>query len=225
MGELLLEVRCEEIPARMLASATTEAGTRLFEELLAKGLTPGEIETGFTPRRLVLVLKDVPDREPDREEEVTGPPVSVGFDEEGNPTAAALGFAKKCGVVAADLQVISTPKGDYLGTTVRTEGRPASVVIGELVPQILAGLNWAKSMRWGAGEGPWVRPVHGLLVLYEGEVVPCELFGVAAGGSTIGHPIHSPEPFPVSNSVDYYRQMSCRGIEVRFDQRLSLIHI
>ena len=68
MGELLLEVRCEEIPARMLTSATTEAGTRLFEELLAKGLTPGEIETGFTPRRLVLVLKDVPDREPDRED-------------------------------------------------------------------------------------------------------------------------------------------------------------
>ena len=219
MGELLLEVRCEEIPARMLLPATRELSTRLFEKLLAKGLTPAEVQTGFTPRRLVLVLKGVPSREPDREEEKIGPPASVGFDDQGRPTAAAVGFARKCGVDPEALVTVTTDKGDYLAVTLATAGRPADEVIGELVPQVLADISWAKSMRWGDGEGPWVRPVHGLVVLYEGKVVPCELFGVAAGDSTIGHPILSPKAFKVRNGLDYRRKMARRGIEVRFDQR------
>ena len=124
MGEFFLEVRCEEIPARMLQPAIREAGTRLFEELLAKGLTPQEVQTGFTPRRLVLTLKGVPEREPDREEESLGPPASVAFDENGQPTAAAKGFAKKCGVETGDLRVVTTPKGDYVGTTSRRRADP-----------------------------------------------------------------------------------------------------
>ena len=219
MGEFFLEVRCEEIPARMLQPAIRELGTRLFEELLAKGLTPGEVQTGFTPRRLVLTLKGVPDREPDREEETVGPPASVAFDPEGKPTAAALGFAKKCGVEVADLRVVETPKGEYLGTTVRTAGRPASAVLADLAPRILAGLSWAKSMRWGQGDGPWVRPVHGLVALFDGEVVPFDLFGVASGNSTCGHPIHSPEILEISGSDDYREQMAQLGIEVRLDER------
>jgi glycyl-tRNA synthetase beta chain len=219
MGELLLEVRCEEIPARMLVPATRELGTRLFEELLARGLTPTEVQTGFTPRRLVLVLKGVPAREPDRQEEMIGPPASVGFDDQGKPTAAALGFARRCGVDPEALTTVTTDKGDYLAATLATTGRPADEVLGELVPRVLADISWAKSMRWGDGEGPWVRPVHGLVVLFEGNVVPCELFGVAASDSTIGHPILSPKAFKVRNGMDYRRKMARRGIEVRFDQR------
>ena len=219
MGELFLEVRCEEIPARMLQPAIREAGTRLFEELLAKGLTPGEVQTGFTPRRLVLTLKGVPEREPDRQEETVGPPASVAFDEEGQPTAAALGFARKCGVEVEDLRVVETPKGEYLGTTIKTEGRPAAMVLAEVVPKVLADLSWAKSMRWGDGEGPWVRPVHGLVALYDGQIVPFDLFGVSAGDQTIGHPIHSPKSFTVRGGTDYQRKMARRKIEVRFDER------
>lgn len=219
MGEFFLEVRCEEIPARMLRPGIRELGTRLFEELLGKGLTPGEVQTGFTPRRLVLTLSGLPDREPDREEEAVGPPASVGFDEDGQPTAAALGFAKKCGVEPAELRVVTTPRGEYLGTTLKTEGRPTTLVLAEMVPKILAGLNWVKSMRWGAGIGPWVRPVHGIVALYDGEVVPMELFGVQAGDSTIGHPIHSAKRFTVRNAADYRRKMARRKIEVRFDER------
>ena len=81
MGELLVEVRCEEIPARMLAPATTELASRLFEELLARGLAPEEVDTGFTPRRLVLIMKGVPGREPDREEEKIGPPAATEEEE------------------------------------------------------------------------------------------------------------------------------------------------
>jgi len=219
MGELFLEVRSEEIPARMLRPAIREAGTRLFEELLARGLTPGEVATGFTPRRLVLTLNGIPARESDREEESIGPPASVGFDDDGKPTAAARGFAKKCGVEPDDLRVVTTPKGDYLATTVKTEGRSAEKVLSDLIPRILGDLSWAKSMRWGTAEGPWVRPVHGLVVLYEGKVVPCDLFGVPAGDRTTGHPVHSPDSFAIKNNADYRRQMAERGIEVRFDER------
>jgi glycyl-tRNA synthetase beta chain len=220
MGEFFLEVRCEEIPARMLQPAMREAGARLFEELLAKGLTPKEVQTGFTPRRLVLTLKGVPGREPDREEESIGPPASVAFDDDGQPTAAAHGFAKKCGVEPADLRVVTTPKGDYVGTTIRTAGRSVTVVLAEVVPKVLTDLSWAKSMRWGEGEGPWVRPVHGVVALYDGEVVAFDLFGVSSGNSTLGHPIHSPKAFAVRNGADYRRKMARRNIEVRFDKRL-----
>ena len=219
MGEFFLEVRCEEIPARMLKPAIREAATRLFEELLARGLTPGEVQTGFTPRRLVLTIKGIPDREPDREDETVGPPASVAFDEDGKPTAAALGFARKCGVDPDDLRVVTTGKGEYLGTTVKTEGRPAAMVLAEVVPRILRDLAWPKSMRWGRDEGPWVRPVHGLVALLDGEVVPFELFGVSAGETTIGHPIHSPRSFKVKSSKDHRSKMARRDIEIQFDER------
>ena len=219
MGEFFLEVRCEEIPARMLQPAIREAGTRLFEELLAKGLTPEEVKTGFTPRRLVLTLLGVPAREPNREEETVGPPASVAYDGDGKATPAALGFAKKCGVDPEDLRLVTTEKGEYLGTTIRTEGRPAPVVLAEIVPRILSDLSWAKSMRWSEGEGPWVRPVHGVVALYDGEIVPFDFFGVPAGDSTIGHPVHSPESFEISDSADYEAKMAQRDIEIRFDER------
>jgi glycyl-tRNA synthetase beta chain len=219
MGEFFLEVRCEEIPARMLEPGMRELGTRLFEELLAKGLTPAEMQTGFTPRRLVLTVRGLPERESDREEERVGPPASAGLDEEGRPTAAAEGFARKCGVDPADLRVVSTPKGEYLGTTVRTVGRPVTEVLAELVPRSLSGVSWAKSMRWAEGTGPWVRPVHGIVALFDGEIVPFELFGIEAGDATVGHPIHSPERFTVRDAADYREQMTRLGVEVRFDER------
>ena len=218
-SEFFLEVRCEEIPARMLQPGIRDLATRLFEELLAKGLTPDEVQTGFTPRRLVLTLKGVPDREADREEEMIGPPVQVAYDEAGKPTAAVRGFAAKCGVEPEELRVVTTPKGEYLGATKKTLGRSTPVVLAELLPSLLTEISWAKSMRWASGVGPWVRPVHGLVALFDGEVVPCELFGVAAGDHTLGHPIHSPNSFTVKSSGDYHRQMKQRGIEVVFEAR------
>lgn len=218
-GELLLEVRCEEIPARMLEPAVRELGTRVFEKLMALRLAPREVETGFTPRRLVLALKGLPAGEPDREERVTGPPVSAAFDESGKPTAAAIGFAKRCGLEVADLDRVQTPKGEYIGAVQQIRGRATGEVLAELLPRILTGLSWPKSMRWGTGVGPWARPVHGVVALLDGEVVPFELFGVASGAETTGHPVLSPEPFEVKGYDAYRRELAGRGIEIGFDRR------
>ncbi len=224
-GEYLLEVRSEEIPARMLAAGVKELATRLFEELMARGLPPREVETGFSPRRLLLVLRGLPGKEPDREEEVLGPPSRAAFAADGSPTPAFHGFAKKCGVAAEEVRRVATPKGEYLGATLRAQGRPAPEVLAELVPRLLAAISWPKTMRWGtgtigsAGSGPWVRPIHGIVSLFDGDLVPFSLFGVAAGDTTAGHPILSPRPFRVRGAADYRRKLADRGIETSPDER------
>jgi glycyl-tRNA synthetase beta chain len=245
-GEYLLEVRSEEIPARMLPGATHELATRLFEELMARGLGPREVETGFTPRRLVVVLRGLPAKEPDQEQDVFGPPVQAAFDQAGNPTPAAEGFARKLQVAveelslfegkagqeiksrwilgqlpSADLTARIKQKGLYLGHRQQLVGRPAATVLAELAPRLLRALSWAKTMRWGSGEGhgPWVRPVHGIVSLLDGEVVPWSLFGVAAGNETAGHPVLSPAPFAVSGPEDHRAQLAARGIEARPGER------
>ena len=218
-GEFFLETRSEEIPARMLAPAVEELTAALFEGLVARGLTPREALTAFTPRRLAVCLKGIPGREPDREEQVTGPPVSAGLDDAGKPTAAAVGFARRCGVEARELQRVETPKGEYLAAVVHSEGRPATAVLGELVPRVLAGLSWPKTMRWGEGAGPWARPLHGIVALYEGEVVPFSLFGVETGDQTCGHPLFSPKAFKVTGFADYRKKLRRRKIWVDFKQR------
>ena len=222
-GEYLLEVRSEEIPARMLEPGVRELATRVFEELMARGLGPREVETGYSPRRLVLILNGLPDREPDREEQVLGPPVSAAFAPDGSPKPALAGFAKKVGLEPGQISRVKTEKGEYLAATKKTEGRPAKEVLAEIVPRILTGISWAKTMRWGSGEGPWVRPVHGVVSLLDGEVVPFDLFGISAGDQTVGHPTLSLEPFRVSGAEEYRKELAARSLEVRPAERRRVL--
>jgi glycyl-tRNA synthetase beta chain len=222
-GEYLLEIRSEEIPARMLEPGVRELATRVFEDLMARGLGPSEVETGYTPRRLILRLAGLPEREPDREEQVMGPPVRAAFNADGAPTPALLGFAKRCGVEPDELSRVTTDKGEYLAATKKIAGRPTADVLAEIVPRVLAGISWAKTMRWGTGEGPWVRPVHGIVSLFDGQIVPFDLYGTAAGDQTIGHPILSPQPFRVTGGEGYHRELESRHIEVRPQERQRVL--
>ncbi|HVR97892.1 MAG TPA: glycine--tRNA ligase subunit beta, partial [Thermoanaerobaculia bacterium] len=218
-GEYLLEVRSEEIPARMLEPGVRELATRVFEELMARNLGPREVETGFTPRRLFLRLAGIPEREADREEQVMGPPVRAAYAADGSPTQALAGFAKRTGVAPEELSRVTTDKGEYLAAVKKVEGRAASEVLAEIVPRVLAGISWPKTMRWGNGEGPWVRPVHGIVSLFDGQLVPFELHGIQSGDRTEGHPILSPQPFQVRGADDYQRELASRQVEVRPAER------
>src|SRR5687767_8722628 len=222
-GEYLLEVRSEEIPARMLEPGVRELATRVFEELMARGLGPREVETGYSPRRLMLILNGLPEREPDREEQVLGPPVSAAFAPDGSPKPALTGFAKRTGVEPDQLSRVKTDKGEYLAAVKKTEGRPTKEVLAEIVPRILTGISWAKTMRWGSGEGPWVRPVHGIISLLDGEVVPFDLFGIPAGDQTVGHPTLTPEPFRVRGVEEYRKELAARSLEVRPAERHRIL--
>src|SRR4029078_11892746 len=130
----------------------------------------------------------LPEREPDRAHQVLGPPVPAAFTPDGKPTPALLGFAKRCGVEPDQLSRVQTDKVEHLAAVKNTAARPTPELLAEIVPKALAGISWAKTMRWGSGEGPWVRPVHGVVSLLDGEVVPFDLFGIAAGNETEGHP-------------------------------------
>lgn len=225
-GEYLLEVRSEEIPARMLEPGLRELATRVFEELMSRGLGPRQVETGYTPRRMVLILAGLPQKEPDREETVTGPPARVAYGPDGAPTPALLGFAKRCGIEPGQVRRVATDKGEYLAATLATAGRPTRDVLAEVVPRVLAEISWPKTMRWGVlGErrGPWVRPVHGIVSLLDGKVVPFELHGISSGDETAGHPVLSPRPFRVRGAADYRKKLAARSIEVRPAERRRVL--
>jgi glycyl-tRNA synthetase beta chain len=241
MSEFLLEVRAEEIPARMLPGAIRELATRTFEELMARGVAPAEVEATFTPRRLILILHGMPEREKDRVEESYGPPLQAAW-KNGAWTPAAAGFAKKVG--ATDTSALSLFKGKpgkeirerkalvdgdvaglaaapdwYLGFSREVPGRSVQEVLSQLLPELLRALSWGKTMKWCTNDGPWVRPVHGIVALLDSVVVPFELFGVAAGRSTVGHAILSPAPFDVSSVADYRAQLQARNVVISFDER------
>ncbi len=219
LGDYLLEVRTEEIPARMLPVGIKQLPDRIQKDLDKSGLTPAQFTTGFTPRRLVLRVEGLALREPDREEETLGPPVRVAFDAEGKPTKALEGFASRCGVSPDAVEQTATEKGDYLVVRRTVTGRETAQVLQEIVPRALRDLSWARTMKWGSGEGPWVRPVHSMISLLNGNEVPFDLFGITAGRSTIGHPILSPEPFEVSDAADYYGQLEKMHVIVSFEKR------
>lgn len=222
-GDLLVEVRCEEIPARMLRSGAEELASDFLRELEDLGIEVGGVETAFTPRRLVLMVRGLADREPEGEEILKGPPAEIAFDDSGEPTEAAEGFAKRCGVEVDELETRETEKGTYVVVRKRVGGRPIREILESLVPASFRRIPWAKTMKWGEGLGPWVRPVHGLLALYKGEVVPMDLFGASASNKTVGHPILSPGELTVRGIGPYLGQLEEKGIRVRVGDREALL--
>ena len=170
-----------------------------------------------------MILEGLPEGEADRDEEVVGPPARIAFDDEGNPTKALQGFASRLGVDPSELERKETEKGEYVVARQTVVGRSTAEVLAEIVPRALTEISWAKTMRWGTGQGPWVRPVHGIVSLLDGEVVPFELHGVEAGDATVGHPVLSPQEFRVEGPDHYREALAARGIEIDPAERGRLL--
>jgi glycyl-tRNA synthetase beta chain len=184
---LLLEIGCEEIPARMIRAAAHELARRVEKILDQATLKHGEISTWYGPRRIAVRVDEVEGSQTDREELVLGPPAAVAFAEDGQPARAALGFAKKQGVEAGDLGRHTTEKGEYVGFVRRVAGRTVGGVLAQNLPRAVEGMSFPKTMRWGAGSWRWVRPVHWVLALHGNELLELELFGTSSGRVSIGH--------------------------------------
>ena len=177
--DLLLEIGTEELPAGWLPDLTTEIGQRMEARLKALRLPAGApVETYSTPRRLTVNIARVPERQTDLEELVNGPPVSAAFTPGGEPTPAAVGFAKKYGVEVSALERVETPKGTYLAHRVHQRGKAAVDVLPDVLAGLLRDLSFPKMMRWdarlddGKGELPFGRPIRWIVYLYGGRVVP-----------------------------------------------------
>src|SRR5215210_7600836 len=212
MADFLLELLSEEIPARMQARARSELA-RLFAEGAAEaGLATGAVDAFSTPRRLVLIAREVADATAASREEVKGPRASA-------PEQALDGFLRKTGLKR------DQPEGrdGVLFAVVERPGRAAADVLGEIVTRIVADLPWPKSMRWGSGDLRWVRPLHGIVALLGEDIVPIEIEGVTSGATTVGHRFHHPGPITIGGASDYIEKLRACHVIVDQDERERLI--
>lgn len=214
MATFLLEIRTEEIPAAALPGARRQLDELFSSRLREVGFPDVKLQVLSTSRRLAVVIEDLPLRQPDRTEDLTGPPVRVAFSDDGSPTAAGEGFARKVGLPLADVQRTATAKGEYLTASVVHKGRPSGEILAVMVPEVLSALRFPKMMRWADGAFLFVRPVHGVVALLDADVVPCTVFGVESGRTAVGHRVHAPESFEIAQAVDYQEALAERGVVV-----------
>jgi glycyl-tRNA synthetase beta chain len=188
MPDFLLEIGCEEIPARMIDAAETDLGVRVAKLLLEQGLLPTKaiVPTMSTPRRLTVWANGIFSAQLDVTERLTGPSVTVAY-KDGQPTPAAHAFAKKAGVDVSRLETVSTAKGEYLAAKVTRKGRRASEILAETLPKELSSIYWPKSMYWRKPHERFVRPVRWLVAMLDEETIPLEFDGIWAGKTSHGH--------------------------------------
>ena len=217
MTDFLLELRSEEIPARMQDKARDDL-TRLFAAELAKaGLVAGAIVTYATPRRLALIARGLPAQTDAVSEEVKGPKTSA-------PPQALDGFLRKTGLTREQL---TERDGVFFAVTARP-GRATTAVLAEAIPAIVRAFPWPKSMRWGAASTStesmrWVRPLHGIVALWGEEIVPVEIAGITSGATTYGHRFHHPGPITIGSAGDYVEKLRACHVVVDQDERRSII--
>jgi glycyl-tRNA synthetase beta chain len=202
-NELLFEIGTEEIPAGFLSKAIGDMEDIIHTSLTEKRIPFAGIKCMATPRRLVLYIAEIARKQEDQTIEKMGPAKKAAFDENGNPTKAALGFARGQGMEIADLKIIVTEKGEYLGARKTIAGQLTAALLPEILTNFLMAIPFKKSMRWANYDLRFARPIHWLLALYDGNVVPLKIEDIASGNTSCGHRFMSPEPFAVSGFDDY----------------------
>jgi glycyl-tRNA synthetase beta chain len=221
---LLIELGCEEIPASSAPKMATALRDKLVALLDEAGLAHGKATMMGTPRRLTAHVADVQLRQPDRVDEVTGPPAKVAFDADGKPTRAGEGFARGQGMSAADLYKVETPKGAYAGLRKEVAGLSAAELIAAELPGVLRGLPQPKRMRWAVGVDAFIRPVRWLVALLGDTVVEAGFAGVQAGRKSRGHRFDADVDVQVSADLAAYVQaLGAVGVEVDPEARSAKI--
>jgi len=222
-SRLIVEVGSEEIPAGYLAPALEALRERLAGLLIGAPQGYERIEVWGTPMRLAVGAWGLLSKAEDEVREVIGPPASAGFDAEGRPTKAALGFARGQGVEVQDLTRVMTAKGEYLAVQRTVPGRRAMDVLAEQLPGLILGLPFPKSMRWGRGEVTFVRPIHWVLAVLDGEVIPFSLGEIKSGEVSYGHRFLSPGPIAIRTPDEYEERLAKAQVVVSVEKRRDLV--
>jgi glycyl-tRNA synthetase beta chain len=221
--DYLLEIGCEEIPAGFIGPALWN-GSKLLEDSLRKArLAFRKIDIQGTPRRLAYLVRGLSERQEARSETVLGPPKAVAFDAAGRPTKAALGFAKSQGIPVEALSVFPTDRGEYLGFVREEAARPAMEVLPGIVSEFIPAIPFRKSMRWADLDVRFARPVHWIVSLYGGEVVPVRYGNVDAGRETYGHRFLSPGPIGLPSPDAYEGALAGAFVLVDLEARKERI--
>ncbi len=223
-ADFLVEIGTEELPPKALRSLMSAFATELSSVLAENRLDFTAATALASPRRLAVIVAGLAKRQQDREVVAKGPPVSVAFDRDGEATAAAVAFAKKCGVGVAELQRMKTDKGEYLSFSSVDKGRRAAELIPQLVENALQELPIPRRMRWGDSDQEFVRPVHWVILLHGKKVVVGSVLGVEAGADTRGHRFLAPEKIRITEPSKYVSELEKDGfVLVDFEQRRQKI--
>ncbi|MFN9175040.1 MAG: glycine--tRNA ligase subunit beta [Synechocystis sp.] len=222
----LFEIGTEELPADFVRSAIAQWQALIPDSLAAQFLQPESVHIYGTPRRLAVCLQGIPRQQPDRTEEIKGPPASAAL-KDGQPTPAGLGFAKKQGVEVKDFEIRSTSKGDFIFVNKHLPGQAAEVLLPELALTWLKALEGRRFMRWGDGDLRFPRPIRWLVALLDDQVLPLQL----PNGATIlngdrhsqGHRILHPEPMSLTHAGQYVEQLKAAGVIVDPAERRQII--
>ena len=217
--DLLFEIGAEEIPAGFMPNILGQL-KQLAETKLNDAHLPFEsIETYGTPRRLTLIVKGIADASAEISERHKGPSASIAYDADGNATKAAIGFARGKGLDVADLVV----EDGYIYAETKTAGVPAKDIVSEMLPQLITGLNFPKSMHWGDLDAKFVRPVRWLVALLDEEVIPVEFATVKSGNVTRGHRFLGADEITIKNAASYVETLKENFVMVDQDARRELI--
>ncbi|NJL89058.1 MAG: glycine--tRNA ligase subunit beta [Coleofasciculaceae cyanobacterium SM2_1_6] len=226
MATFLLEVGTEELPASFVGSAIAQWQTLIPQSLAEASLTTVAMQVYGTPRRLAVVIAGLPEQQPDREEEIKGPPASAAF-KEGKPTKAGEGFAKKQGVEITSLEIRSTDKGEFVFINKKTPGLATTQVLQDLIPAWINKLEGKRFMRWGDGELRFSRPVRWLVALWDEQVLPVMLENgsgkVVSDRLSAGHRVLHPQPVSIAHAEDYVTSLRNASVLVDGEERRKLI--
>ena len=223
-SDLLVEIGTEELPPKALKDLSSAFTSQICERLSERRLSYGEVTSFATPRRLAVVVSEVPASQSDRENERRGPTLASAFDAEGKPTKAAEGFAKSCGVAVEHLEQLETEKGSWLVFRTTEVGEATPSLIAGIVQEALSNLPVPRRMRWADFDFEFVRPVHWVVLLFGSTVVDAEILGVSAGRTTRGHRFHNPEAIAIENPGSYAMTLYSTGhVVAEFDARADMI--
>ncbi len=217
MADLLLELFSEEIPARMQVAAAKQLEETITKKLSEAGLKFDAAQSFSTPRRLTLHLTGLPLEQPDVREEKKGPRV-------GAPEKAVGGFLRSAGLESLEqCETRSDKKGEFYVAVIERKGGKTADVIAEMIPGVIRGFHWPKSMRWGAGTLRWVRPLHSILCTLDGKVVPFDVDHISSGDQTFGHRFHAPEPVRARTFKEYEKALAKGHVVLDREERKQIV--
>ncbi len=223
--DLLIEIGTEDLPARFASGLADEFGHILCQQLSAVDLAFRRHKVFCTPRRLAVIVEDLERRQRDQHTERKGPFVAQAFDNHGQPTGAATGFARACGVAVHQLEQVQEANGARLTFRQQRPGQHTIELLPQLLKTAISKLHLPKRMRWNQTAAEFIRPVRWLLIILGSETVAANLFDQAAGNVTYGHRFHSPQPILIKRASAYKKLLQSKGhVLADFKQRRQHIH-
>lgn len=222
--DFLVEIGTEELPPKALRSLMEAFGENLEAGIVEARLDHGAVHAWASPRRLTVMVESLGVAQDDRKVEQKGPPVSVAFDDNGQPKPAATAFAEKCGVAIDELDRVATDKGEWLVFNTVEAGRTAAELMPDVIERALASLPVPRRMRWGSNDAEFVRPVHWVVLLHGEDVIDATIMGIRAGRESQGHRFHSQGTVSIQKPGKYLEALEKQGFVIAdFERRRSLV--